>query len=122
MVKSGLLWHKIFEFSRGKISDDTCSKETVMRNTKHPNFILGIFTLILLFIGIGLKANGYRSGDYVLIGGIALGAIHWIWSITDVFRHQHTNSQSRVLWQILVIVIPPVGGLLYYAMSKTVRM
>jgi hypothetical protein len=93
-----------------------------MRNTKHPNFILGLFSLLLLFIGIGLTANSYASGQYVLIAGVILGGIHWIWSIIDVFSHQNKRSQSRILWAILVIVVPPVGGLLYYAMSKTVRM
>jgi hypothetical protein len=94
-----------------------------MINTKHPNFILGLVSLLLLIIGgVGLKGNGFTSAEYVLIGGFILGGIHWIWAIIDVFTHQQLRSQSRVLWAILVIAIPPIGGLLYYAMSKTVRM
>jgi 4-hydroxybenzoate polyprenyltransferase len=93
-----------------------------MKQTKHPNFILGIVSLLLLLMGVFMRMNGYRGGDYILIGSIALGGIHWIWSIIDVLRHQNNASQSRVLWAILVIIVPPVGGLLYYSMSKTVRM
>jgi hypothetical protein len=93
-----------------------------MRNTKHPNFILGLFSLLLFFIGIGLNANNYASGFYVLVAGLILAGVHWIWSIIDVFTHQNLKSQSRVLWGILVVGIPVAGGLLYYAMSKTVRM
>jgi hypothetical protein len=94
-----------------------------MWNRRHPNFILGLVAYLFVFIGIGLRANGYREGDYVIGFSALLGAIHWIWSIIDVLRDYKVNSASenRILWVILVIIIPPVGGLLYYAMSKTVR-
>lgn len=93
-----------------------------MKQTTHPNFILGLVSLVLLFVGIGLKFYSYRFGDIVLILAAVLGGVHWIWSIIDVFRHQTSASQSRVFWMILVVVLPPIGGLLYYASSKTVRM
>jgi hypothetical protein len=93
-----------------------------IKRTTHPNFILGISSLIVMLVGIGMKANGYRIGDMLLILTVALGGIHWIWSIIDVVRHQPNTSQSKVFWLILVILIPPVGGLIYYAFSRTVRM
>jgi hypothetical protein len=95
-----------------------------MKNTRHPNFILGLISFVLLLFGIGMRANGYQGGDYVLGASILLGGIHWIWSIIDVFKDYKVNSASenRIIWVILVIIVPPVGGLLYYAMSKTVRM
>jgi hypothetical protein len=97
-------------------------KKLDMKQTTHPNFILGLASLVLLFIGVGLKFYSYRSGDIVLISAAVLGGIHWIWSIIDVFRQQSSASQSRVFWMILVVVLPPIGGLMYYASSKTVRM
>jgi len=95
-----------------------------MKNRRHPNLILGIISFVLLFFGIGMKANGIRTGDYVLGTSLVLGVIHWIWSIIDVFKNYrvHSASENRILWIILVVVLPPVGGILYYAMSKTVRM
>lgn len=95
-----------------------------MRSRRHPNFILGLVAYLFVFIGIGLRANGYREGDYVLGFSFLLGMIHWIWSIVDVLRNYKMNSASenRILWVIFVIVMPPIGGLLYYAMSKTIRM
>ncbi|MGZ3839027.1 MAG: PLDc N-terminal domain-containing protein [Flavisolibacter sp.] len=94
-----------------------------MKNTRHPNFILGLFSLLLIFVGVGMRANGYQSGDYVLLFSFLLAGIHWIWSIIDVFRDFRVNSSSenRVLWIILVVVLPLVGGTFYYMMSKTVR-
>ena len=91
--------------------------------TKHPNFFLGLLSFILLFIGIGLKSYGYRLSDYVLIAAVAIGAIHWIWSIADVFRDRNIGSQSRVVWLIIVIIVPPLGGMIYYMMgTRQVKM
>ena len=95
-----------------------------MKNPTHPNFILGLISFVLLFIGVGLRANGYAYGDYVIGFSILLGAIHWIWAIIDVFKAYRINSASenRILWVILVVIIPPIGGILYYAFSKSIKM
>ncbi|RYZ22118.1 MAG: hypothetical protein EOO16_10250 [Chitinophagaceae bacterium] len=98
-------------------------KETVSgKQTMHPNFILGIISFIMLFIGIALYRSGSSTGFWLWVIASALGGIHWIWGIIDVFRNQSIRSQSRVLWGILVVAIPAVGSMLYYMMSKTVRM
>ncbi|GAA4334096.1 hypothetical protein [Flaviaesturariibacter amylovorans] len=98
-------------------------KETSQaKQMTHPNFILGLVSILLLFIGIGLYRNGSESGNIIWYIAVGLGAIHWIWGITDVFRQQNLASQSRVFWQILVVAIPAVGSMLYYMNSKTVRM
>ncbi|RYD98479.1 MAG: hypothetical protein EOP50_04915 [Sphingobacteriales bacterium] len=93
-----------------------------MKQTTHPNFIIGIISLVLLFVGVGVYRSGSSTGTWIWILAAILGGIHWIWAISDVFRQQNLASQSRVLWGILVVAIPPIGGLLYYMMSKTVRM
>jgi hypothetical protein len=102
--------------------DQKFYKTEVMRNTMHPNFLLGLFSLFLLILGWVLRVYGFQTSDYIWLAAFLLGGVHWVWAITDVFRHQHPGSQSRVLWAILVVAVPPVGGLFYYAMSKTVRM
>lgn len=92
-----------------------------MKSTWHPNFILGLFSLLVIFVGIGLQANGYASGDYVILGALGLGGIHWIWSIVDVLRDYHTNNDSEdrsIVWVIVAVI--PVGGILYYALGRRV--
>lgn len=93
-----------------------------MKQTTHPNFILGIVCLFLLAISVIMRQNNFGAGDFLLITAIILGAIHWLWAIIDLFKNQYLTSESRVLWGILIFAIPPVGGILYYAMSKTVKM
>jgi hypothetical protein len=99
-------------------------KTAYMKGTRHPNLILGLISFLLLFVGVGMRANGYQSGIYVLAAALFLGVIHWLWSIIDVFRDYRVNSgsENRIIWVILVVIIPPLGGILYYSMSKTVRM
>jgi len=98
-------------------SDD--DKRSVMKNTRHPNFFLGIVTILLVLIGIGLKANGYREGDYVLIGSTILGGIHWIWGIIDVIGNTDMKAFQKRFWLILTVAIPALGALLFYVLHQT---
>ena len=92
-----------------------------MKNTRHPNFIFGIISIILVLIGIGFKANGYRFGDYVLIGSTALGAIHWIWAIIDVSGRSEEDLKAfqKRFWLIAVIAVPALGALVFYVLHQT---
>ncbi|HYC28858.1 MAG TPA: hypothetical protein VEB42_08580, partial [Chitinophagaceae bacterium] len=59
-----------------------------MKNLRHPNFFLSIASAIVLFIGIGFRANGYQAGDFIIGAGALLAGVHWIWAIIDVInRH-----------------------------------
>jgi hypothetical protein len=89
---------------------------------KHPNLILGIVTFITLILAVGLKANRFNEiGDIVLISTFILGGIHWVWSVIDVLKDYRTNKASEnrnIIWVILVLIVPPVGGVLYYAFNN----
>jgi len=93
-------------------------KIQMMNNLKHPSFLVGIFSIILLFVGIGLKANAYSSGDYVIIASVIFGGIHWIWSIVDVTRRDDLKPFQKRFWLIAVIAAPVIGGMLFYAMHQ----
>ena len=92
-----------------------------MNGIKHPNFILGIISLLLLICGIALYSYRHSFADYIICAGLFFGIIHWIWGIIDVLKHHnsHVNKENRnIIWVIMVIALPPVGGILYYAMAK----
>ena len=90
-----------------------------MKNARHPNFIFGIISIVLVLIGIGLKANGYRFGDYMLIGSTILGAIHWVWAIIDVASRADLKPFQKRFWLISVIAVPALGALVFYVMHQT---
>lgn len=89
-----------------------------MKSLKHPNFILAIVAILVFFIGVGLKANGYQSSDYAIGGGIVLGAIHYVWSIIDVATTHTLQAVQKKFWLIIVIVAPGFGSILYYIMHS----
>ncbi len=89
-----------------------------MKNLKHPSFIIGIVSTILLFLGIGFKGSGYRSGDYIIIFSVVLGAVHWIWSIVDVAGRSDMKPFQKRFWLIVVIAAPVAGGLIFYALHQ----
>lgn len=87
-----------------------------MQTFKHPNFILGILSFIVLFVGIALRANSYNHSDYVIGSAIVLGAIHWVWGIIEVSGTKTLKPSQRKFWLIIVIIVPPLGSMIYYIM------
>jgi hypothetical protein len=86
-------------------------------NMKHPNFIVGAMSFIILLTGVVLKGNKYRIGDYMIMLSVALGGLHWMWSIIDVVKNHQINAKSRPFWIIIVLIIRPGGGRIYYMMK-----
>jgi uncharacterized membrane protein len=90
-----------------------------MKNLRHPSFILAVISIIVFFIGIILKANRYHeAGDIVIISGIVLGGIHWIWSIIDVSSRHDLKPYQKTFWLIAVIACPVLGAMLFYSMHQ----
>jgi hypothetical protein len=56
-------------------------------------------------IGIGLIIF------WVIFGGI--GFILWLWALIDVIRRQFKNQNDKILWLVLVLVIPWIGSIAY---------
>ncbi|HEX6334648.1 MAG TPA: PLDc N-terminal domain-containing protein [Flavisolibacter sp.] len=89
-----------------------------MKSTRHPNFILAIISAVVLFFGIGLRANGYQGGDYVIAAGALLAGVHWIWAIIDVIGRKEFKTYQRMFWMIAVIAVPVFGAMLFYTMHQ----
>lgn len=89
----------------------------------HPAFLIGAISFVVFLLGVILRGNGYVGGDKIILSAIILGAIHWIWSVIDVAKGNDLNSSSKSFWLIMVLLIPPLGGMIYYMMKrKNMRM
>jgi len=88
------------------------------KNIRHPSFIIGATSFILFILCIVLRANNFVPGDKIILSAIVLGAIHWIWSLIDVITGYDLNSDSKSFWLIMVMLIPPLGGMIYYLMKR----
>ena len=89
-----------------------------MKNLTHPAFILGVISIILLLIGIVIKANGFSAGDIVIMISVLLAGIFWIWSIVDVINKNDLKPFQKRFWLIAVIAAPAVGGMHFYIMHQ----
>jgi 4-hydroxybenzoate polyprenyltransferase len=89
-----------------------------MKNLRHPNFILSIVSAILIFLGVGFRANGYEAGDFVLIAGALLAGVHWIWAIIDVINRHDMRAYQKRFWLIVVVAVPVFGAMVFYGLHQ----
>ena len=89
-----------------------------MKNLRHPNFILSIISAIVLFVGIGFRANGYQAGDFIIGAGSLLAGIHWIWAVVDVIRRSDLKPFQKRFWLIIVVAVPVFGGMVFYGLHQ----
>ena len=54
-----------------------------------------------------------------IIGAIALAVI-WAITIVDLFRHHHSGG-ATVGWLVLIVLLPFVGALIYWAIRTPSR-
>ena len=88
----------------------------------HPAFIIGALAYFCLLIGVVINGQNPTVGKDILIAVVVLGFVHWVWSIVDVFTNANLDQRSRVFWGVLVIIVAPIGGMVYYMMKhKVVR-
>ena len=85
-----------------------------MKNLKKPSFITFVIGVILVFIGIGMKSYGHLAGNYILLAGLALFGIFWIWSIAMVLSAIDLKPFQKRFWMIAVIAVPVLGGLVFH--------
>ena len=51
-----------------------------------------------------------------------LATIFWIWCIVDIVRGQFKTETDKLIWLILVLVLPFMGTILYIAFGRQNRM
>lgn len=86
-----------------------------MAHLRHPRFLLGVFTILLGMIAVGLRSNrDVETSDIVAIIAGVLFLICWVWGIVEVATTDTLQGSQKKFWLIAVIAIPFVGGMLYH--------
>ena len=106
-----------------KNDDAITFKLLIMKNLKKPSFIFGLSSHIVFVIALFLMANDYPYALWVMYGGLAMGAIYWIWTIIEVANagSEELKKYQKSFWLILVIAIPMFGALLFHLMHQRPR-
>jgi len=77
------------------------------------NVVLIIISTILVIAGV-LMIDRTQKGYYVLYSGLLLAIVFSITSVIDVFKAKEISPGRRIIWTILAISVPVLGGLLFY--------
>jgi len=60
----------------------------------------------------GAAAVGIGLIVFWLIFGV-IGFALWLWALIDVIRRQFKDPNNKILWLVLIIVIPWIGSIVY---------
>lgn len=60
----------------------------------------------------GAAAVGVGLIIFWLIFGV-IGFALWLWALIDVIRRQFRDPNNKVLWLVLIILIPWIGSIVY---------
>ena len=88
----------------------------------HPNFIIGLLSYLMFLIGVTILIYDSDLGMQVILLSIAMGGVHWVGSIINVCTDSELKHDERswFLWLAIVIMVPPVAGMMYYMMDRKI--
>ena len=89
------------------------------RNTRHPNFFIGLIGYLAMFLGVVLHAHGYGIAVPLIIGSLVLAVVHWTRALVDVATDPALKGdESRYFWLGIIIMVPPMAGMIYYMIEE----
>jgi hypothetical protein len=45
----------------------------------------------------------------------------WIWAIVDIAQNEPSEGSDKIVWLLLVLLLPPLGTVLYFIMHRRKR-
>jgi hypothetical protein len=42
----------------------------------------------------------------------------WLWALIDTLRSDFTNSSSKLIWILLIIILPVLGAIIYLIVGR----
>ncbi len=71
-------------------------------------------------VGAVMSSFDSQLSTTMMIGAFLLGAVHWIGSVIDVCNNESLkkDSQTWYFWFAIIIMVPPISGMMYYMADK----
>jgi hypothetical protein len=88
-----------------------------MKEFRNPVFDLGVLGGILFLAGVFILNTSQHYGYIVLFTGVGLAVIFSIINLVEVARSKKLQGQTKVLWLVIVFLLPILGGFMYYIFS-----
>lgn len=64
---------------------------------------------------------GVIFGFFAMMIGLACTLI-WVLAIIEIVRSEFTDKNERLVWLLLVILLPLIGTILYFAIGRKQRL
>lgn len=67
----------------------------------------------------------FGIGELLIIGLallLAAGTIFWIWALLDCARNEPSNDNDKIVWILIILLLPWLGALLYTIVRRPVRL
>jgi len=72
---------------------------------------------MMLFIG------GLGTSEVLMLLILFFGpAILWIWALIDALKSDFKDGSTKILWVLVLILLPVVGWLLYLTIGRSQRL
>ena len=90
-----------------------------MKQFRNPVFDIGIIGVILFLVGVFILNNSEHYGYIVLFTGVGLAGIFSIITLIEVACSHRLKGQKKILWLMIVFLLPVAGAFIYYIFSGT---
>jgi hypothetical protein len=90
--------------------------KVVMKPLSRFNIIIACISILLVIVGSLLMGRS-ETGYYFLYPGFVVATIFSISTVFDVFRTKEISQGKKIIWMILTISVPVLGGLLFYILE-----
>jgi hypothetical protein len=70
--------------------------------------------------------NGFIGGIggleiiFLLVPALVMFVL-WLWAVVDIVRGNFTDPNQKIVWILIVIFIPFLGPILYFALGRSGR-
>jgi hypothetical protein len=54
----------------------------------------------------------------IILAIIFIPSIFWIWALIDVIKSEFSPQQNKVIWILVVALLPFIGSLLYFFIGR----
>lgn len=72
--------------------------------------------MILYIGGLGI------SELFILLLLFIIPFVLWLWALIDVLKSDFKDSSTKVMWLLVLVLIPVVGWILYFAIGRSQRL
>ena len=49
---------------------------------------------------------------------LIIPGIFWLWALIDVLKSEFSNSSNKLIWTLMIILLPLLGAILYLTIGR----